>query len=890
VLVLRGEAGIGKTALLEFLVETAAGFRVSRAAGVESELELAYAGLHQLCGPYLDRIQRLPPPQGDALSKALGLATGQPPDRFLVGLATLTLLCDVAETKPLLCVIDDAQWLDQASAQALEFVARRLGAEPVGMVFAVRTTDQQPKLAGLPEQVLRGLSFDEAAALLTSVVAGTLDPRVRDRILAEAHGNPLALIELPRSSSVAELMLGAAPRVTSHSLMDRLERGFIDQLSTLTPPSRQLLLTAAAEPTGDVSLLWRAADKLRIATDAATDVEALGLLDLRERVQFRHPLVRSAVYRAATKAERRQVHQALADATSVDTDPDRRAWHRAQAARAPDEEIAQDLARSADRALASGGLAAAAAFLELAATLTPEPAKRAQRSLVAAQAKATAGSFDQALHLLSTAQTGPIDEAGAATIELLRAQVAYNSRHDNSALPLFLDAARRLQPIDPELARSTYLDALSAAVMAGHLVSGGDGLRQVATAIRDAPPTTTATRSDLLLDGMAVLHTDGYVPAVPLLRRAVQAFAADDLTLDEAFRSVWFAAVTAMDLWDDVHWDRLSQRHLDVVRSAGALSLLPLALVSRAAFDIYCGDLPAAESLIAESVWIADVTGGENTFAPLPQAWVAAMRGDEVLAELLIRDTLNAARSVGQGVAVNTLQAARAVLCISLGRYDDAVESAREAATNPLEPGPPKWALAELVEAAVLTGNRQVATDAFDELSPMTIASGTDLALGMRAARGALLQEGAAAEELYCEAIDRLSTTRIRVEHHRATLRYGEWLRRQGRQADARSKLRDAFDNFSAMGLEAFANRARRELLAIGETVHKRTPGASQNLTPQESKVAQMAEQGLTNVEIGAALYLSPRTVEWHLHQVFTKLGISSRRELRRVAADEPAS
>ena len=492
---------------------------------------------------------------------------------------------------------------------------------------------------------------------LESAVPGTLDPRVRNRILAESDGNPLALLELPRALTAAELDFGTASRARSTApLANRLEQGFIRQLSALSQPSRQLLLAAAAEPIGDVPLLWRAAQRLGIGADAAAEAEAADLIELRDRVRFRHPLVRSAIYRSATPPQRREVHQALADATDPDLDPDRRAWHRACAAVGPDENVAADLERSADRAVSLGGLAAAAAFLETAAALTPDPARRAQRSLAAGQAKATAGAFGTALSFLTAAEEGPLDEAGQATIDLLRAQISYNSSHGNQALPMLLAAARRFEPLDGNLARGIYLDALSAALFAGRLATGpGPGLRRVAEAAREAPPPQAPSKADLLLEGMAVLYTDGYAASAPLLHRAVQAFGREDLTLDEAFHSAWVAAVAAVDLWDDEHWDILSQRHLDVVRQAGALSLLPLALASRAIFDIHSGNLAAAAALVGESHWVAEVTGGENTLTPIPEAWLAAMRGHEKQAEQLIQDTLNAATALGQGVGLNMM-------------------------------------------------------------------------------------------------------------------------------------------------------------------------------------------------------------------------------------------
>ncbi|MGY1616556.1 ATP-binding protein [Geodermatophilus sp. SYSU D00691] len=877
VLVLRGEAGIGKTALLDFLLERAAGCRVARASGVESEMELAFAGLHQLCSPYLHRLEALPVPQRAALCTAFGLQPGAPPDRFLVGLAVLTLLSEVAEERPLVCVVDDAQWLDQASAQTLEFVARRLHAEPVAVVFAVRGTDDDPRLAGLPELVVRGLGSSDAAALLDSAVTGTLDPRVRDRILAECHGNPLALLELPRGLSPAELDLGGD--TGGGSLVHRLERGFMVQVQPLPRPARTLLLTAAAEPVGDVALLWRAAGRLGIGADAAAAAEAAGLVELRDRVRFRHPLVRSAVYRSASRAERREVHRALADVTDPEVDPDRRAWHRAHAAVGPDETVAAELERSADRALGHGWLAAAAAFLDEAVALTPEPARRARRALDAARAKVTAGAFDDASALLATAEVGPLGEDGRARAQLLRAQLSFAANRGNEALPLLLAAARRLEPLDAQLARDTYLDALSAALFAGRLAAG-PGARQVAEAVRSARPPAAPRKDDELLEGLAVMFTDGFGPAAPVLQRAVRAFVTEDLTMDEGLRFAWLAAATAASLWDDTAWDALTRRHLAVARESGALSALPLALNTRTVVHLFTGDLETATSLVEQARSGTEVT--RSRLVPYGEIGLLAARGDADRAEPLLQSCLDDVTARGEGVGINMVQWARALLCNGLGRYGDALRAARDATADPLELGPPRWALAELVEAGARAGDLTAATAALEQLSALTRASGTDWALGVEVSRRALLTPGAAAEELHREGIERLERTTVRVEPARARLLYGEWLRRQGRRAEARAQLRTAHEDLAAMGLAAFAERARHELLATGETVRKRTVETTAQLTAQEAHIARLAAQGLTNPEIGIELYISARTVEWHLRKIFTKLGVSTRRELRR--------
>ncbi|WP_091367972.1 ATP-binding protein [Geodermatophilus telluris] len=881
VLVLRGEPGIGKTALLDVVLDRAVGCQVARASGVESEMELAFASLHQMCSPFLDRLDDLPPPQRDALGTAFGLRSGNAPDRFLIGLAVLTLVATVADDGPLVCVVDDAQWLDQASAQVLEFVARRLGAERVALVVAVREPEGALRFTGLPELRVGGLGPHDAAALLQSALTGPLDPRVRERILAESHGNPLALLELPRGRSTADLAFCSDPGATTPPLPLRLERTFLQQVEPLPRPAKRLLLTAAADPVGDVLLLWRAADLLGIEAEAATACEAAGLIELRDRIRFRHPLVRSAVYRSATPSDRRRVHAALAEVTDPSLDPDRRAWHRACAAVGPDEVVAAELERSADRALAHGGLAAAAAFLERATALTPDPGRRAQRALEAAQAEVTAGRFAAAASLLTAAALGPLGEADRARLELLQAQMSFAAHHGNGALPLLLGAARRLERLDPRLARTTYLDALAAALFAGRF-AGGPGARQVAEAASSAPPAEVVGKGDVLLDGLAVRFTDGYAASAPLCRRAVRMFVDDELTLDEALRSAWLAASTAVSLWDDTGWDVLTRRHLQTTRQAGALSALPLALTSRVFVHLFTGELTAAAALVQEFQSLAEVTGGVGSLAPYGQACLAAVRGSAEIAEPVIASCLEDVVGRGEGVGVNVVQWARAVLCNGHGRYEEALQAARDAAADPLEPGPPQWALAEVVEAGARTGDTRAAGAAAEQISAMARSTGTDWVLGVEAASRALLGDRRTAEDLYREAVDRLDRTSVQVTLARTRLLYGEWLRREGRRVDARAELRAAHEALSAMGLHAFAERARHELLATGETVRKRTPDTPTELTPQEAHIARLVAQGLTNPEIGAALFISARTVEWHLRKIFGKVGVATRRELRR--------
>ncbi|MCX4766775.1 AAA family ATPase [Streptomyces sp. NBC_01275] len=876
VLVLRGEAGVGKTALLRYLLDRA-GCRTVRVAGVQSEMELSYAGLHQLCAPLLVGLDHLPEPQRDALGTAFGLRAGHAPDRFLVGLATLSLLADAGGNEPLVCLIDDAQWLDRASALTLEFVARRLLAESVVLVFALREPSAGQALGSLPELSVTGLTESDSRTLLDSVVTGPLDQRVRDRIVAESRGNPLALLELPRGLTAAELA-GGFGRPDASPLSSQIEQGFLRRVQSLPAETQRLLCTAAAEPVGDVTLLRRAAERLGIDADAAAShADAAELITLGTRVRFRHPLVRSAAYRAAGPSDRRAVHKALADATDAQLDPDRRAWHLAGAASGPDETVAAELERSAGRAQARGGIAAAAAFLQRAATLTQDPARRAHRAVGAAQAKLHAGAFEPAAALLATAEAGPLDELGRARIDVLHAQIAFAQNRGSEASALLLAAARRFGRLDVALARETYLDAIAAAIFSGRLARG-PGLREVGKAARGAPPPQLPRMPDMLLDALAVRLTDGYSAAAPMMEQVLEAFCDEEIPVQEALRWLWLASVLASDLWDDERWHVVATRHVTITREAGALSTLPDVLESRAHMHLLAGELTAAASLIEEVGTVCAATG--STPARVMPLGLAAWRGREHEARTLIDSIMTEAVPRGQGAAVTVTHLYHAVLCNGLGQYTEALAAAQQAAAHQWEFASPQWGLAELVEAAARSGSPELAADALEQLSETTQASGTDWALGVEARSRALLSEGDAAEHLYREAIERLGRTRIRVELARAHLSYGEWLRRETRRVDARAQLGLAHEMFSQMGAEAFAERARSELQATGAKVRRHTVATPTALTQQEAQIARLAAEGLTNPEIGAQLFLSPHTVEWHLRKVFSKLGISSRKEI----------
>ena len=876
VLVVHGEPGVGKTALLERSIEVGKDFRVARTAGVEGEMELDYAALQPLCSPLLEFIERLPRPQRDALGVAFGLSGGKAPSPFLVGLAVLGLVSEAAERQPLLCVVDDAQWLDDASGGALAFVARRLLAERIALVFAMR--ELGGGLARFPQLQVDRLGRRDARALLESVLAARLDESVLERIVAETGGNPLALLELPRGLTPAQLA-GGFGLPAALPLSTGIEESFRRRLARLPRDARRLLLLAAAEPIGDPTLLWRAARQLGIPDTAAHPVESEDLLKLDGAVTFRHPLVRSAVYGSAEPNERRAVHRALADATDPELDPDRHAWHRAQAASAPDEGVASELERSAGRAQARGGLAAVAAFLERAAALTPESKHRAQRLLAAADAKRDAGDLEAALGLLAGIEANVLDELERARVDLLRAQIASEQRRGDDAGRLFMSAASRLEPLDPELARETYLEALGGAMASDVEVAGG--APAVAAAARAAPAGTAPPRTlDVVLDAFAIRLTDGYAAAAPTLARALGLLLATDIAKEDLSR--WLSVSTGRDsnivaheMWDDEAVHLLAARRVQVARDTGALGHLPFALSFLARSHMLAGELTAATLALDEARLIAEATGNQAVVnGPMI---LAAWRGDEAHASGLIEATSE--QAVTRRWVSNNY--ARAVLYNGLGRHDAARDAAWEVfQRDPIAYG--TYLAPELAEAASRTADRALLKYALEWLSERTRVISSGWVDGIEARVRALLSEGEVAESLYRQSIEHLSGTRLRLELARTHLLYGEWLRRERRRLDARTQLRTALEEFTSMGADAFAGRAERELLATGERARKRTVDTLDQLTPQETQISRLAANGDTNREIAAQLFISPSTVEYHLHKAFRKLGVRSRTELAR--------
>ena len=887
-LVIRGEAGIGKTELMRYCARQASGCRLVQIAGVESEIQLPFAALHQLCAPMLGGLATLPEPQEHALRVAFGMATGTAPDLFMVGLAVLSLLADNAAARPLVCLVDDAQWLDEVSSQVLGFVGRRLLAESELFLFAVRETAEERMFPGLPVLTVEGLIDEDARALLTATVPGHLDERVRDRIVAETRGNPLGLLELARGMSEAELAGGFA-RPPVASLPSRLQDHYLQRVRALPGPTQQLMLLAAADPTGDATLLWRAAPSLGLGRDAAAAADAEQLLQIGSQVRFRHPLVRSAAYTAGSPQDRRAAHLTLAAVTDTQTDPDRRVWHLAAAATGPDEEVATALEQAAVKTQARAGLAAAAALLQRSVALTAEPGRRAGRALAAALANLHSGAFDTAAGLLAQAEADAVDDLQRARVEQLRGQIEWASVAGREAPVLLLRAAKRLESLHVGLARETYLHAWVASSVAGPLAGPGGLLPEVSRAARAAPQPAGAPQAcDLLLDGLTRMVTQGHAAAEPTLRRAVNSFLGNQVSGEEWLQWGILAQMATVAVWDFDSWARMSTRHVELARASGALTSLSIALNGRGQVATQCGDFETATSLAAERDVVNEVTG--IRLASTCDLLLAGYRGQPADAIPLFSATIEDSIARGEGFAVQLASWAAAVLHNGLGHYAKALAAAEPAAEEAYQPLSLQLVLPELIEAAVRTGRAEMAREALERLSAMTAIEGSDWAKGLEARSRALLSEGQDAEHRYAEAVERFGRTQLRPELGRAHLLYGEWLRRERRRGDARHQLHAAYDLFDLIGAEAFAGRARRELLATGEKVRRRQICTYTELTPQEEHIARLARDGRTNPEIAAELFISARTVEWHLRKVFTKLGITSRKGLQEALSPRTTS
>lgn len=829
-----------------------------------------------LCAPLLARLEAIPEPQALALRITFGISPGPSPDRLLVGLAALSLLAESAAEKPLLGLVDDEQWLDRASAQVMAFVARRLGSESVGLVFGTRAPGVE--LEGLPRLTVEGLSRGDACALLDSVLTIRVDRRVRDQLVTETHGNPLALVELPQEVAAAQLA-GGFGLPGAFAVPRRAEEMFQRRAQTLPEEACRLLLLAAAEPTGDPALLWRAAQRFGIRTTAARRVADAGLAEFGARVRFRHPLVRSAAYRSAPADLRQQAHAALAEATDPVSDPDRRAWHRAQAAQDTDEDVAQGLEDSAGRAQARGGLAAAAAFLEHAVLLTPDPAVRTRRALAGAKAKIQAGEFETAQDLIAIAEACLPDESDQAKLVLIRAQLAFATGRGNDVPAQLLAAAKRLEPFEPGLARTTYLDAIRAAVYVGRFADSDSDLPAVARAIGVVSREAGASgEADGLLEDLFAGFGD---TPQPVFLSAMRTIGGPGAHSDQDMVWLWMACFAASGMWDYERWEMLNARYVELCRERGALTELQPALMARTHMLLIAGELASAGSVVEEVLSAIGAIG--SNFVPYGAVALAAFHGEESKASTLVRAVVADAEQRGEGLAITAAEWSNALLNNGLGHYRRALAAAERAtAYSPENLGLRNWALVELVEAAIRSDVPDTASQAYDQLAESTQRSGTDWALGIQARTHALLTVGAEADDLYQESIARLGQTRVRAELARAHLLYGEWLRRERRPSEARTQLRTAHGMLEAMGMGGFADRARRELSAAGETTRKRGADRRGELTTQEYEIAKLAREGLTNPEIGSRLFISARTVEYHLSKVFSKLGISSRSQLER--------
>jgi len=883
VLVLRGEAGIGKTALLDWATGQASDVQVARVAGVEPEMDLAFAGLHLLLVPFLGGLERLPAPQREALECAFGLVAGRAPNRFLVGLAVLTLITEAAAQRPVLCVVDDAQWLDQVSAEVLGFVARRLYADRVGMIFAVGE-DEQPAglLAGLPELLVGGLADDAAGELLAARAGGPVDPRVQDQIMAEAAGNPLALIEFAAGLTAGELS-GKVPLTRPLRSGGPLKELYCSRVRALPADAQMLVLLAAADQLGDPDKVWRAAAQLGIDLEKASFPAVERLVSLVPKIRFRHPLMRSAGYYAASSSVRRRAHQALAAASDPELDPDRRAWHRAGAESSPDEQVAAELEQSADRARRRGGWASGAAFLERAAVLTPDPGHRARRLLQAAEARLVAGQVPAARALVEQATPCLADPLARGNARRLEGLILYRAGELAKASSVLLDAAQLIAPYDTRLARDTLREALDTAQLSDN---SGSGPSEVLRTIRAVPQAgdSQVTIVDLLLDGFAALYEGHDEAGVGLLRRAIAALAGDEVCPDEAIQCFRTIIAAAHQVYDDTALLELTERCVAAARARGAFTFVLLGLAVTAHNQVLEGRVAAAEGTVAEGRALSGSTGcqahlGSFAFTELEAlAWRGRQAEARRLADRMLRDF--AERGIAQGTRM--VNQALAVLELGRGNYSDAAQ--RAFGTFEELPKPNLASEVEvMIEAAVRCGNRRAASSVLEVFAPRALACGTHWALGLLARCRALLAADGQAEADYRLAIEHLRQCRVVPQLARSHLLYGEWLRRQRRRREAREQLRTACEMFEAMDMQGFAERARTELLATGERARKRSVETQHTLTPQEAQIARLVGEGASNTEIATRLFISACTVEYHLRKVYRKLGITGRVQLVQV-------
>jgi DNA-binding CsgD family transcriptional regulator len=879
-LVLRGEAGIGKSSLVEYAVDAARPFRLAQVAGVEAEVELSFAGLQRLLMPFESQLELLPNIQRDALTTALGIGptAPTPTDRFLVGLATLSLMTLAATQDGLLCVVDDAQWLDRESLEVLAFVARRIYADKIVALFAVREpSDRDAPFEGITSHHLVGLQGSDALDLLALATDVPVSDEVAAQLLAEANGNPLAINEIAAELTAVQL-LGHSPLPDPLPIGERLEARFLGQVRALMPEAQLVLLVAAAESSEDPDLFWRCIAQLKISPEGIASARDSGLLVLRPKIVFRHPLIRSAVYSGASLSDKRRVHTALAEATTREADGDRWAWHMAASSIGPSEEVASALQETAERGHARGGHSAVCSTFSRAAELTPDTALRAIRYLKAAEAAIAAGDSSAAHRLLTLSDSGLTDPFLRALAQRLRGYVLRLGLSRDSSAVLH-EAARSLEPFDLSEARDTWLAALDAELNLGDGTDRSE-LRDIATSALTrvrGPLINGDDPSDLILDGMATRASAGYAEAVPLLRRALSSFCDERAQRDT--RPAWYLLfeIAAVELLDDQALEAVLARLTQLSRDQGTWYTLSTTLLRDASHQVQRGQFERAAALFTQCEEIRSFTG---------QVWHDYL-GIELMAWLGQEDATRAAAWEAEDLATRARRTSArhcantglSLLFLGQGLYSDALSHAHQVYAADA----PRWGtpiLPNLIEAAARSGDLSMASEALARLSRRAIATGTPLALGLLARSGALVDGDETAESSYRTAIEYLSASNFDTELARAHLLYGEWLRRQKRKIDARVELRTALDMFSGMGALAFAKRSQIELQATGETARRRTVKTQSDLTPQEYQIARLAARGATNPEIAGQMFLSSSTIDFHLRKVYRKLGVASRRQL----------
>jgi DNA-binding CsgD family transcriptional regulator len=875
-LVLRGEAGIGKSAILNATVESAQDLSVIRLEGIESEMQLGYAALHRLLLPHLPRLEHLPEPQRDALKSAFGLTSLAPADRFMVSLAALSLLGDAAREIPLLIVVDDAQWLDRESVGALVFVARRLQADRIALIFGVRESiDVGATFQGIPELLLSGLETDFARELLTASVPDPVSYRVAERIISVTRGNPLALMELS-GELTSEHLSEQAPLPDPLPISDLIEARFLRQIQELPAETQIVLLVAAADSEGDPDTLRRAAAVLGISPADIEPARDAGLLNLRPHIEFRHPLVRSAVYGGATAENRRRVHHALATVTDGDDEADRRALHLALGAIGPDEDLAAALERSAAQARSRGGYAAESSFLVRAADLSPEPQRQAGRLLAAAQATFLAGNVGYSESLLDRARPHLVDPMERAQAQRLEGHLR-SVGNGQFAPALLFDAAKAFEPLDRAVSHHSLLEAFMNFLVYQQFTVGTTGVEiaQAALDSLDAQSTPT-TATDVLLRGVAMRYAGNYSEAVPAMREAVRARVT--MSPEEINQWIYIGNIIAVELWDEEGARGTMERLEQAARPRGALPALQRALLGIALVDCRCGRFASARERYSELHDVTMTIGAHVEFYDLLDVDLLCWQGDPQ-ARAKVAELIEGADAFCLASVVHSANLALSFLDLAEGQYEEALVTARSV-TKGDAMGWGCQALPVVVEAGMRCGNREFASEALTSLAERAPVSGTPWALGLLARCRALMADGPNAAALYEQALQHFDKTSLAPEIARTHLLYGEWLRRQKQRTEAREQLRRSYEMFDTMGARSFAERARIELLATGERARARRAESAHDLTPRELQIARLAADRATSREIASQLFISPNTVDYHLRKVFQKFGISSRREL----------